>query len=73
MPAKKTVTKAMSDDHKAALAQGRQLGRNVRSYLEALDATSPKQAGPERLRPLALSCEGWSRRSPARTRFGGLG
>ena len=46
MPPKKSATKAMSDDHKAALAQGRQLGRVVRSYLEALDATSPKPGRP---------------------------
>lgn len=46
MPPKKTVTKSTSADHKAALAEGRQLGRIVRSYLEALDATSPKQGRP---------------------------
>jgi hypothetical protein len=29
----------MSDQHKAALAEGRNQGRAVRNYLEALEAT----------------------------------
>jgi hypothetical protein len=33
----------MSDDHKAALAEGREQGRAVRRYLEALDARRPKR------------------------------
>lgn len=33
----------MTDDHKAALALGRQQGRAVRLYLEALEATRPKR------------------------------
>jgi hypothetical protein len=33
----------MSDDHKAALAVGRDQGRAVRRYLEALDAQRPKR------------------------------
>ena len=33
----------MSDDHKAALAEGREQGRKVRHYLEALDAHTPKR------------------------------
>ena len=33
----------MSDDHKAALAEGREQGRKVRHYLEALDAHKPKR------------------------------
>jgi hypothetical protein len=33
----------MSDDHKAALAKGREEGRAVRRYLEALDAQRPKR------------------------------
>jgi hypothetical protein len=33
----------MSDDHKAALAVGREHGRAVRRYLEALDAQKPKR------------------------------
>jgi hypothetical protein len=33
----------MSDDHKAALAEGRNQGRAVRRYLEALEAHKPKR------------------------------
>lgn len=33
----------MSDSHKAALAEGRNQGRAVRRYLEALDAHKPKR------------------------------
>lgn len=33
----------MSDEHKAALAVGREEGRAVRRYLEALDAHKPKR------------------------------
>lgn len=33
----------MSNDHKAALNEGRQQGRIVRTYLEGLDATRPKR------------------------------
>jgi hypothetical protein len=33
----------MSDQHKAALAEGRSQGRAVRNYLEALEATKPKR------------------------------
>ena len=33
----------MSDQHKAALAEGRNQGRAVRNYLEALEATKPKR------------------------------
>jgi len=35
--------RSMSDDHKAALATGREQGRAVRRYLEALDAQRPKR------------------------------
>lgn len=42
MPAKKQSRK-MSDDHKAALAEGRAQGRAVRLYLEALAANKPKR------------------------------
>lgn len=39
-----TETKSgMSDEHKAALAEGRAQGRAVRSYLEALAANRPKR------------------------------
>src|SRR3546814_18303252 len=33
----------MSDEHKAALAEGRNQGRAVRRYLEALEAHTPKR------------------------------
>ena len=33
----------MSDEHKAALAKGREEGRVVRRYLEALEASRPKR------------------------------
>ena len=33
----------MTDEHKAALAEGRQQGRAVRRYLEALDLHKPKR------------------------------
>ena len=33
----------MSDEHKAALAEGRRQGRAVRNYLEAVEATKPKR------------------------------
>lgn len=42
MAAKKGPAK-MSDDHKAALAEGRSQSRAVRTYLEALDAHKPKR------------------------------
>src|SRR5688572_28551597 len=47
MPPKKkagTRTRApMSDSHKQALAQGREEGRAVRRYLEAIEAHKPKR------------------------------
>jgi hypothetical protein len=33
----------MSESHKAALAEGREQGRAVRRYLEALEAHKPKR------------------------------
>ena len=44
-PAKKAARRrsAMSDDHKAALAEGREQGRAVRRYLEALEQNRPKR------------------------------
>jgi hypothetical protein len=44
-PAKKTAPKkrTMSDEHKAALAAGRESGRAVRVYLEALESNKPKR------------------------------
>jgi hypothetical protein len=44
MPTKKSLNaSAMSDDHKAALAIGREQGRAVRSYLAALESSAPKR------------------------------
>lgn len=45
MPAKKSAAKprSMSEAHKAALAEGRELGRVVRQYLEALETSKPKR------------------------------
>ena len=36
-------TRGMTDEHKAALAEGRAQGRAVRAYLEALEANKPKR------------------------------
>ncbi|MGH9188206.1 MAG: hypothetical protein ACRD0U_20760 [Acidimicrobiales bacterium] len=43
MPPKKRGPKSMSDEHKAALAEGRSQGRAIRRYLDALEATKPKR------------------------------
>ena len=43
MAVKRTTKGTMTDDHKAALAQGRSEGRAVRDYLGALRATKPKR------------------------------
>lgn len=43
MPAKKQSPKKMTDEHKAALAEGRAQGRAIRDYLEALEAHKPKR------------------------------
>lgn len=40
MPGRKTK---MTDEHKKALAEGRELGRAVREYLEALEQHKPKR------------------------------
>ncbi len=41
--APKKKNRTMSDEHKAALAEGRAQGRAVRAYLEALAANKPKR------------------------------
>jgi hypothetical protein len=41
--AKRGPKNPMSDDHKAALAQGRTEGRAVREYLESLRANKPRR------------------------------
>lgn len=38
-----TKKSTMTDDHKAALAEGRRQGRAIRDYLEGLEATKPKR------------------------------
>ena len=43
MPAKRGRKSPMSDEHKAALAQGRAESRAVRDYLDALRANKPKR------------------------------
>ncbi len=43
MPPRKSAKRTMTDEHKAALAQGRDEGRAVRAYLEALEAHRPKR------------------------------
>jgi hypothetical protein len=43
MPTKKSTRTPMSDEHKAALAEGRNQGRAVRRYLEAMEANKPKR------------------------------
>jgi uncharacterized protein YicC (UPF0701 family) len=39
----KTKTRAMTDQHKAALAEGRSESRAVKAYLEALDQNRPRR------------------------------
>lgn len=41
-------TSTMTDAHKAALAVGRDEARQVKAYLEALDASAPKRRGRRR-------------------------
>src|SRR6187200_2163899 len=43
MHTKRAPKTSMSDDHKAALAQGRSEGRTVRAYLEGLRALAPRR------------------------------
>jgi len=42
-PKAKRQKTSMTDDHKKALAQGREQGRAVRAYLEALEQHKPKR------------------------------
>jgi len=42
-PKKSSKRTSMSDAHKAALAKGREEGRVVRRYLEALESTKPRR------------------------------
>ena len=41
--AAKSTKRTMSDEHKAALAEGRNLSRAVKGYLEALEQNRPKR------------------------------
>jgi hypothetical protein len=43
MAGQSTKTTKMTDEHKAALAEGRAQGRAVRSYLEALERNKPRR------------------------------
>lgn len=43
MPRETRKRTPMSDEHKAALAEGREQGRAVRRYLEALEANKPRR------------------------------
>jgi hypothetical protein len=43
MPQSTRKRTPMSSEHKAALAEGREQGRAVRRYLEALDANKPRR------------------------------
>lgn len=52
--------KQMTDEHKAALAEGRAQGRAVRGYLEALEAHRPKRGRkrtPETMRARLTAIE----------------
>ena len=67
--AKKATTRTktpMSDAHKAALAEGREQGRAVRAYLDAVEANAPKRGRkrtPEsiakRLDAIEVPCRYW--------------
>lgn len=53
MPQSTRKRTPMSKEHKAALAEGRDQGRSVRRYLEALDANKPRRGrkrSPESLK-----------------------
>jgi len=50
----------MSEDHKAALAKGREEGRIVRRYLEALESTRPRRGRkrtPESIRKRLIAID----------------
>lgn len=70
MPARKK-SQMISDDHKAALAEGRSQGRAVRTSLEALDATKPRRGrsrSPETIeKRLASIDEGYESADPSRS------
>jgi hypothetical protein len=54
------IRREMTDEHKAALAEGRRQGRAVRGYLEALEAHRPKRGRkrtPESIRTRMAAIE----------------
>ena len=62
----------MSDSHKAALAEGREQGRAVRRYLEALEAHKPKRGRkrtPESVEKRLATIEGKLADADALTRL----
>jgi hypothetical protein len=57
----KAKKRAMSDDHKAALAEGRNHSRTVGRYLEALEANKPRRGRkrtPENVKKRLTTVEG---------------
>jgi hypothetical protein len=59
-PAKSRKKTPMSAEHKAALAKGREEGRVVRQYLEALESTKPRRGRkrtPESIRKRLATIE----------------
>jgi hypothetical protein len=53
MPKSKAKTHAMTDEHKAALAKGREEGLAVRRYLEAIESSRPRRG--RRRTPTSIS------------------
>ena len=53
MPKSKTTSHAMTDEHKAALAKGREEGLAVRRYLEAIESSRPRRG--RRRTPASIS------------------
>jgi hypothetical protein len=58
----------MSDEHKAALAEGREQGQVIRRYLEAVEGQSPRRGrrrSPEEVRARLLAIESEMASAPA--------
>src|SRR6266545_2885493 len=76
MPDSATKRTPMSDEHKAALAEGRDQGRAVRRYLEALEAHRPRRGRkrtPDSMKKRLDSVEkALPSADPGRDRPGGL-
>jgi uncharacterized protein YicC (UPF0701 family) len=53
MPKSKTKNHAMTEEHKAALAKGREEGLAVRRYLEAIESSRPRRG--RRRTPASIS------------------